>query len=150
MRLSDLIRRNEKVRCYPYCIGLKYDRSLEKTKRQWERTNIYSIAQIIIEDLKKLKIPSKIVYKTYTPSCDEKLLALRVSILWQGGDYLHDVDYHIIVKRQDGYWYSKFYELPPEQLPKDIDIEAWSWRDSNRVVHKGHYNSEIVYIAVKC
>ena len=150
MKLLDLIRRNNKVRCYPFCIGLRYDRSLEGTKRQWEKTNINSIADIILEDLKKLKIPAKVVERTYMPYINERLLALRVSILWQDGDYFHDVDYHIIVKRSDGYWYSKFYELLPERLPLNVDIDLWDWRDNGKTVPKKHFNSEIVYIAVKC
>lgn len=149
MKLLDLIRRNKKVRCYPYCIGLKYDRTLERTKNQWEKTDINVIAEIILEDIEKLKITAKIVDNKYIPSGKENLLAIRACIMWQGGDYLHDVDYHIVVKKQDGYWYSKFEGTNPEKLPLGTNIESWNWRDSNKEVPRKYYNSEIAYIAVK-
>lgn len=151
MKLLDLIiKRNNKVRCYSYCIGLKYDRCLKKTKRQWEKTDVDAIAKIVLDDLKKLKIPAKIVSKNYRPFITESLIALRVSILWMGGDYYHDVDYHMVVKKQDGHWYSKFNNLPPERLSINTNIELWDWRDNAKTIQKNYYNSKIVYIAVKC
>ena len=149
MKLLNLIKKDKNLRCYSYCIGLKYDRSLKKTKGQWEKTDINKIADIVLEDLNRLKISCKIVDKTFIPSDCEKLLALRVSILWLGGDYYHDVDYHIIVKEHDGYWYSKFYDLPAKRLPPHIDIETWNWRDVKKRIKRNHYNSKIIYIAVK-
>jgi len=150
MKLLNLIRKNKDVGCYSYCIGLKYDRILKETRNQWEKTDINSIAEIVREDLKKIKISSQIVDKTFVPSINEKLLAIRVCILYHDGDYYHDVDYHIVVKKNDGYWYSKFYNLPAKKLATNTNIEIWNWRDTKKIIPRNYYNSKIVYIAVQC
>ena len=150
INLFNLILRERVIRCYPFCLDLNYDRKLGITQAQWETSDVNVIAEVLLKDLRRLKLSCKIVDKTYVPSANEKLLALKVGIMWVHGDYLHYVDYHIIVKRQDGHWYSKFGDLPPEQLPLGTDIELWNWRDSDGEVPENHYNSEIVYVAVKC
>lgn len=149
MNIFDLFLRGKKVRCYPYCLGLKYDRNPGITKEQWEQADVNIIADVILKDLEKIKISAKIVDKTYIPTPKEKLIALKIGVMWMHGDYIHYADYHMVVKRSDGYWYSKFGTLSPEKLPLGIDIEEWNWRDSKNNVPENHYNSEIVYIAIK-
>jgi len=149
MNLLSFFRKSKTVRCYPYCLGLKYDREIGITQEQWEKCDVNLIAELMLKDLQKLKISSKIVDETYIPSTKENLIILKAGFMWQLGDSSY-CDYHVIVKRQDGYWYTKFGRLAPERLPLDMDIQSWNWRDSNKRVEENHYNSKIVYLAVQC
>ncbi len=137
------------IRCYSYCLGLNYERYPKITKEQWKKADSNVIAKVILEDLKELKITSKIVDKTYIPNINEELLALRAGIKWLSEDIEYYLDYHVIIKKQDGYWYSKFGTLYPERLPKDIDIETWNWRDKKCNIPENRYNKSIVYIAIQ-
>lgn len=147
MHVFDLVRRNNMVRCYPYCIGLNYDRQISITQKQWEKEDIDVIAQLILKDLRKLEISARIVDKRYVPSAKENILALKVGIRMKHDEYLYHSNYHIIVKKEDGYWYSKVDNLPAEKLPLTTDIESWDWQASNKKAKKKYYNSKIVYIA---
>ena len=147
MHLLDLIMRDEMVGCYPYCIGLNYDRKITINQQQWEKEDINVIAKLILGDLKKLGIPAKIVDKLYVFSRKENMLALRVGIKMKRGEYLYHSNYHVIVKREDGYWYSKFRNLPPERLPLNIDLESWDWQNSDKNFKRKYFNSKIIYIA---
>jgi hypothetical protein len=149
MNLLSFIRKPKIVRCYPYCLGLDYDRQIGIKQEQWEENDIDLIAQLMVKDLEKLKIDSKIVDEKYIPSNNENLLALKAGIMWIYNDYYYS-DYHVIVKKQDGYWYSKFGQLDPERLPLGTDVQSWNWRDSHNKVKENHYNSKIVYIVVQC
>jgi len=149
MNLLSFIRKPNIVRCYPYCLGLNYDRQVGIKQEQWEKNDINLIADLMIKDLEKLKISGRIVDETYIPSPAENLLALKAGLMWLHDDCYYYSDYHVIVKRQDGYWYSKFGQLPPERLPLGTDVQSWNSRDSNNRVKENHYNSKIVYITVQ-
>lgn|GEM_PF-1210015 len=148
MKLLDLMIRNNKIQCYPYCIGLKYDRSISITDEQWDTKDVNVIAEVILTDLKKLNIPSRIVDKNYTPSTHENLLALKVCMMWIWGKQFYDIYYHIVVKRQDGYWYSKFDNQYHERLPLGTNVESWIWRKEKINTTKKYFNTKTVYIAV--
>lgn len=148
INLLNLIMRDKKIKCYPYCLGLKYDREIGITEDQWEKNDINVIVKLLLQDLEKLKISYKVVDKKYILAANEKLLALRIGVMWL--HYFCYLDYHVIVKKQDGYWYSKFGQLDPEKLPLNTDIELWNWRDSNNIVKENHYKGEIAYIAIQC
>ena len=134
---------------YPYCIGLKYDRLIRITEEEWKTGDVNVIAEALLRDLEKLNMSCKLVNKTYVPMNNENILALRVGIKWMHGDYLDYTDYHIIIKRKNGYWYSKFGQFDPEKLALHVDIESWDWRDKKKKVPKNYYNSGIVYIALQ-
>jgi hypothetical protein len=150
MKLLKLIKKDKDVRCYSYCIGLKYDRILKEALGRWVKSDINTITQIVMEDLKKLKIPARIVDKNFKPFRGEKLIALRFATLYDDGDYYHDIDYHMVIKKLDGYWYSKFHGAPVKRLEPNVDLSQWNWRDGKKIICKNHYDSEIAYIAVKC
>lgn len=150
MKLLNFKKKIGKIRCYPYCLGLEYNREIGITHEQWEKADVNVIAELMVKDLEKLEVTCKIVDKTYTPATKENLLALKLGIMYMNDDYIYCVGYHVIVKRQDGFWYSKFGLLSPERLPFNTDIESWNWRDSNNNVPQHLYSSNIVYIAFQC
>jgi len=148
MKLLDLMTRNNRIHCFPYCIGLKYDRTIYISDEQWDTKSVNVISKVILDDLKKLKIHSRIVDKNYKPTIQENLLAVKLCMMWTRGKQLYDIYYHIVVKRQDGYWYSKYRNQSPEKLPLGTDIEKWIWRKDKHNTTKDYYNTKTVYIAV--
>jgi len=148
MHLFDLARRNKRIQCYAYCIGLNYDRKIGIKQQHWEKEDVNVIAALILQDLEKLNIPAKIVDKSFIPFGKVNMLALKVGIKMKRGEYLYYSNYHIIIKKQDGYWYSKFKDLEPERLPFNTDIELWDWQAADKSIKKKFYNSNIVYIAI--